>query len=106
MPSTEPNRRRVMRVPCASAVAVNTVMGVVLNASLGGVMIRIAPPVQWQPGVRLTITIDAHDEPLAGEVVSIRDDRMSIRFLRRQRRLRVDAEDCVITLHEKKSHRP
>ena len=95
-----------MRVPCASAVAVESVMGVVLNASLGGVMIRLPPPVAWFPGDRLTITIDANDEPLAGEVVSVREDRLSVRFLSRLARLRVDAEDCVITLREKRSHRP
>jgi len=100
------NRRRVIRVPCASAAEIDSVMGVVINASLGGCMVRIESPIDWAPGDRLSVTIDVHDQPLAGEVVSVREDRLSIRFTPKLTYLCVDAEDCVITLQEKRSHRP
>jgi hypothetical protein len=106
MISSPPNRRRISRVPCASAAAIESVMGVVLNASLGGIMVRIESPVDWAPGDRLTVTIDVHDAPLIGEVVSVREDRLSIRFSPKLERLHVDAEDCVITLSDKRAHWP
>src|SRR5262249_43178949 len=96
--STPSNRRHLARVPCEAAAAVDTVVGTVLNASLRGVMIRVAAPAQWSVGDRVTVTIDAHGKPLAGEVVAILEDRLSIRFARAQARLRIAAADCAITL--------
>ena len=101
MSSSLPDRRRIIRVPCASAVAIESCLGVVINASLGGVMIRLASPIAWSSGDRLTITIDTHSAPLLGEVIDVREDKISIRFLDKLHLLCVDAEGCVITIKEK-----
>lgn len=105
MSSCRSDRRRIIRVPCASAVVIDSDLGVVINASLGGVMIRLAPPINWSSGDRLTIMIDTHSEPLEGEVTGVWEDKISIRFLDKLPRLCVDAEGCVITIQEKQ-HQP
>ena len=81
-------------------------MGVVVNASLGGVMVRIAPPVDWSIGDSLTITIDADGEPLEARVVATFEDQVSIQFTRGRARLSVDAAGSVITLAAKGSEDP
>ncbi|HUA50763.1 MAG TPA: PilZ domain-containing protein [Candidatus Sulfotelmatobacter sp.] len=111
MPSPRSDRRRHVRVPCASAAIISRppdapVMGVVVNASLGGVMVRIAPPVDWSIGDSLTITIDADGEPLEARVVATFEDQVSIQFTRGRARLSVDAAGSVITLAAKGSEDP
>lgn len=101
----DPNRRRFPRVPCESAATVDAAMATVLNASLGGVLVRVSAPAQWSLGDRVTVTIDAHKEALTGKVVAISDDRVSIRFLRTQSQLRVTAADCIITLEQQPARR-
>jgi hypothetical protein len=99
----QPNRRRHSRVPCESPATVGPAVGTVLNASLGGVMLRVTAPGQWAVGDRLKVTLDAHDQPLAGEVVAVSDDRLSVRFTRPQPRLRLTAADCVITVEQRRA---
>jgi hypothetical protein len=106
MSSCQPERRRIIRVPCASAVVIDSDLGVVINASLGGAMIRLPPPIEWASGDRVTITIDTHSEPLLGEVIGVWEDKISIRFLDKLARLCVDAEGCVITIQEKATSAP
>jgi hypothetical protein len=96
----EPNRRRHPRVACESPVNVDEAVGTVLNASLGGVLVRVAPG-QWSVGDRLKVAIDAHAGPLAGEIVAMADDRLSIRFTQAQPQLRIAIADCVITLEQR-----
>ena len=93
-----PNRRRLARVSCESPASIGPTVATVLNASLGGVMVRVTAPRDWGVGDRLTVTIDAHKRPLTGQVVAVMEDRLSIRFDRAQPLLRITAADCVITV--------
>jgi hypothetical protein len=97
----QPNRRRLARIPAEGSATVGPAVGTVLNASLGGVMVRVATPSQWSIGDRLTVTLDTHRQRLAGEVVGITDDRLSIRFTRVLPVLRIAAADCVITVEQR-----
>lgn len=103
--ATRPNRRRHARVPCDSAATADTdaAIGTVLDASLGGVMIRVASPGEWAVGDRLALSIDGNNAPVMGEVVAVTDDRVSMRFVRLQPRLTITAADCMITLEQKAS---
>ncbi|MBV8167182.1 MAG: PilZ domain-containing protein, partial [Alphaproteobacteria bacterium] len=96
-----PNRRRHARVPCESPATIGPAIATVLNASLGGVMVRVTTLRDWSIGDRLTVTIDAHKRPLAGTVVAMSEDRLSIRFDRAQPLLRLGAADCVITVEQR-----
>lgn len=101
----QPNRRRYVRVPCEAPVNADASVGTVLDASRGGVMIRVAEPGLWTVGNRVALSIDGNDGSLAGEVVAVTDDRVSLRFARVQDRLRITAPDCLITLEQKAGRR-
>ena len=96
-----PNRRRHARVPCESPASIGPAVATVLNASLGGVMVRVTAPRDWGVGDRVVVTIDAHKRPLTGQVVAVTEDRLSVRFDRAQPLLRITAADCVITVEQR-----
>lgn len=98
---SRPNRRRHARVPCESTATADASVATVLDASLGGVMIRVAAPGEWSIGDRLALSIDGNSAPVMGEVVAVTDDRVSMRFVRLQPRLTITAADCMITLEQK-----